>query len=212
MCTFREVTASLKNQSAPLDALESHSLTPQGVLKMSVDVTDPTPTPASVDVVLTKKRFVGRIVLIVLTLALWKGWAEENHFLDVKVAQENQMLNSNSSNSFIPSFDQHVAEVNERENRYREREGGQPLKLIPIALWTLFAGWLAIAPKAKVKLDVALEALNTASKSKMTVLAICGGAVSIIGAWFICGHANTGAFCGMVVGGYLYWLGRQKVT
>jgi hypothetical protein len=179
---------------------------------MSVEVTDPTPTPAAVDVVLTKKRFVGRIVLIVLTLALWKGWAEENHFLDTKIAQENQLLSSSSNNSFVPSLDQHIADVNERENRYREREGGQPFKLIPIALWTLFAGWLALAPKAKVKMDVALEALNTTPKSSMTIVAVCGGAVSILGAWMICGHASTGAFCGVVVGGYLYWLGRQKVA
>jgi len=61
-------------------------------------------------------------------------------------------------------------------------------------------------------MDVALEALNTVPKSGMTIVAVCGGVVSILGAWMICGHANTGLFCGVVVGSYLYWLGRQKVA
>lgn len=182
---------------------------------MSAGTTDPTPTPApGVDVVLTKKRFVLRIVLVVLTLALWKGWAEENHFLDSKIAQENQMLQSDGSDftGSFPSFSQHVAEVNERVNRYRERESGQPWKLIPMLIWTVFAGWLATSPKFKEKLDLTLEALGTASKSSMTVLAVFGGVVSIFAAWFICGHANTGLFAGVVVAGYLYWLGRLKTA
>lgn len=178
---------------------------------MSVEVTEPTPAPATVDVVLTKKRLVGRVVLIVLTLALWKGWAEENHYLDVQIAQENQMLSSNESNSFIPSFNQHVAQVNERDNRYRERQSGQPFKLVLMSIWTLLVGYLAIAPKAKDKLDIGIEALSSVpTMGGVKVIAVSAAAVTTIVAYMIDGHANTGFFCGLVVGGYIYWLGRQK--
>ena len=50
---------------------------PQKELVMTVAIKEPVMAPAVTDVISTKKRFVLRIVLVVLTLALWKGWAEE---------------------------------------------------------------------------------------------------------------------------------------
>lgn len=183
---------------------------------MSVDIPDAASTsaPAPVDVARTKKRLALRVVLVVLTLALWKGWAEENHFLDLKISQENQVLQSSSNNSgfasTFPSFDQHVVQVDERENHYRERQSAQPFKIVLMILWTAFAGWLAIAPKAKEKLDIALDALNTAPKN---VMALTTGVACAIGAfvpWIICGHAFTGGFWAFVIAVYMYWLGRQQ--
>jgi len=158
---------------------------------------------AQADLVTIKRRFIFRIVLLVLTLALWKGWAEENHYLDDQLWKENQILQGSNSPG---SFNQHVVDVTEKENRYQEREKGQPWKLVPMVLWSVFAGWLATAPKAKSRIDNGLTAI--AAQPKL-MTAIIAGFCAIMGGWMICGHANTGAFTGLVVGGYVWWLGRK---
>lgn len=152
-------------------------------------------------VVLTTRRFAFRIILLVLTLALWQGWVQENHFLAGKTAMEQQLLNNTDS------FSHHIVDVNEKEDRYQEREQGQPFKLVPLVLWTVAAGWVATAKKPKEQVDSWLNTIAVLPRMITIPVTVLG---AVLGAWMISGHANTGAFAALVLGGYVYWLGRTK--
>jgi hypothetical protein len=164
---------------------------------------------APVDELLTKRRFVLRVVIIVLTLSLWKGWFEENTFLDQKVAAENYALQSVTTPDYMPSFTRHVAERNEDEFQYRERQSGQPWKLIPMVIATALAGFLAIAPKGKAYMDAVIKFIMDI-KGSMIVPLVASVLCGIFGTYMINGHASTGAFAGLIIGLYLHWLGKQR--
>ena len=156
------------------------------------------------------------VLLIVLTLSLWKGWFEENYFLDCQIDHQKALIAScATSNDFITAgpgagmtHGQYTIQIDEREHRYHERQDGQLWKLIPLSICLileLFFLWSARA-KARAELFLRYTSANRKTKTFAFFMGLLIGTCGTIPSWLICGHAQTGLWVASLLTAYVFWI------
>jgi hypothetical protein len=164
-----------------------------------------------------------QMVLVLLSLALWVGWADENAFLDRHIASTQALIASNPHNNDLITagpaagltHGQYAVQIEEKEFHYLERQAGQHWKLIPLTLWTLFVAYLFYSKEAKAKAEFYLASLFIKERSETfaRMVAVIVGLASILPAYLINGHAQSGGGIALILGLYTYWfLKPAKVT